>query len=174
MAGRWLLKIGLMGLACLCLTGCGYRFSGEGAGPKPGMQKIAIPVFENKTSEAGLETLFAGALRHQFLLRGSFQVVSNKEAEAVFHGRIIRIETMDLAHRTELETIVSRLFITLDIRCMDAKTGAVLWQDNNLIQYSNFLQDTNAITAYENRRRAEAVIARKVAERVHDRFVSNF
>ena len=174
MAGRWLIKITLMALACLYLTGCGYHFAGEGSGPKPGMQKIAIPVFENKTSESELETLFAGALRHQFLLHGSFQVVPSSEAEAVFRGRIIRIETMDLAHRTALETIESRLVITLDVRCIDAKTGAVLWQDNNLTQYGNYLQDSNAITAYENRRRAMAVIARKTAERIHDRFVSNF
>jgi hypothetical protein len=174
MAGRWLRRIGLMGLACLCLTGCGYRFTGEGSGPKPGMQRIAIPVFENRTSEAELETLFAGALRHQFLLRGAFQVVSSNEAEAVFRGRIIRIESIDLAHRTALETIESRLLITVDVRCIDAKTGAVLWQDNNLTQYSSYLQDPSAITAYENRRRAEAVIARKIAERIHDRFVSNF
>jgi hypothetical protein len=174
MAGRWLMRTSLIWLACLWVTGCGYHFAGEGSGPKPGMQRIAIPVFENKTSEAELETLFAGALRHQFLLRGPFQVVSNNEAEAVFRGRIIRIETMDLAHRTALETIESRLLIAVDVRCIDAKTGAVLWQDNNLIQYSNYLQDSNPITAYENRRRAMAIIARKIAERIHDRFVSNF
>jgi hypothetical protein len=138
------------------------------------MQKIAIPVFENRTSEAELETLFAGALRHQFLVRGPFQVVSSNEAEAVFRGRIIRLETMDLAHRTALATIESRLLITVDVRCIDAKTGAVLWQDNNLTQYSNYLQDPSAIVAYENRRRAEAVIAQKIAERIHDRFVSSF
>src|SRR4030042_5538643 len=94
MAGRWLMRISLIWLACLWGTGCGYHFAGEGSGPKPGLQKIAIPVFENKTSEAELETLFAGALRHQFLVRGPFQVVSSNEAEAVFRGRIIRIETM--------------------------------------------------------------------------------
>ncbi|HBZ56484.1 MAG TPA: hypothetical protein DEO88_13855 [Syntrophobacteraceae bacterium] len=174
MAGRWLVRIGLPLFMCLCFTGCGYHFAGEGSGPKPGMQKIAIPLFENKTSEAELETLFASALRHQFLLRGPFQIVSSKEAEAVFRGRVIRIETLDIAHRGVDSTLETRLLISVDVRCIDTKSGAVLWQDNNMVQYGNYLQDASAITAYENRRRAEAIIARKIAERIHDRFLSNF
>ncbi len=138
MAGRWLIRIALVWVACLWLTGCGYHFAGEGSGPKPGMQKIAIPVFENKSSEAELETLFAGALRHEFMVRGTFQVVSTNEAEAVFRGRIIRLMTTELAHQRRIKPSRARLFITVDVRCVDTKTGAVLWQDNNLTQYSNF------------------------------------
>jgi hypothetical protein len=174
MAGRWLIRIASVWVACLWLTGCGYHFAGEGSGPKPGMQKIAIPVFENKSSEAELETLFAGALRHEFMVRGTLQVVSTSEAEAVFRGRITRLITTELAHQQPNSTLETRLFIAVDVRCVDTKTGAVLWQDNNLAQQAAFFQDPNPIVAWENRRRAMATIARRMAERIHDRFMSNF
>jgi hypothetical protein len=174
MAGKGLARSALAGIACLWLVGCGYHFAGEGPGPKPGLQKIAIPVFENKTSEAELETLFAGALRHEFMVRGSYRIVPAAEAEAVFRGRIIRLYTTELAHAAPEATIESRVYIVLDVRCIDTKTGAVLWQDNNLLEFAAYLQSTDPIVAYEGRRRAEASIARKLAERIHDRFLSNF
>jgi len=174
MAGKRLARIASIWVACLWLAGCGYHFAGEGPGPKPGLQKIAIPVFENKSSEAELETLFAGALRHEFMVRGSYQIVPVAQAEAVFRGRIIRLFTTELAHRQPEETIETRVYIVLDVRCLDTKTGAVLWQDNNLSEFASFLQNPNPILSYEGRRRAEASIARKLAERIHDRFLSNF
>ncbi len=174
MARKGLARIASIWVACLWLAGCGYHFAGEGPGPKPGLQKIAIPVFENKTSEAELETLFAGALRHEFMVRGSYQIVPVAEAEAVFRGRVISISTAELAHTGPEVTIETRLFITLDVRCVDAKTGAVLWQDNGLSEFGTYLQNPNPIVAYEGRRRAEATVARKLAERIHDRFLSNF
>jgi hypothetical protein len=174
MAGKWLARIAGVGIVCLWLAGCGYHFAGEGPGPKPGLEKIAIPVFENKSSEAELETLFAGALRHEFMVRGTYRIVPTAEAEAVFRGRIMRLYTTELAHREPEDTIETRIYITLDIRCVDTKTGAVLWQDNNLSEFSSFLQHRDPILAYQDRRRAEAIIARRVAERIHDRFLSNF
>ena len=174
MAGKWLARSALAGIACLWLVGCGYHFAGEGPGPKPGLQKIAIPVFENKTSEAELETLFAGALRHEFMVRGSYRIVPVAEAEAVFRGRIIRLYTTELAHAAPEATIESRVYIVLDVRCIDTKTGAVLWQDNNLLEFAAYLHPSDPILSFEGRRRAEASIARKLAERIHDRFLSNF
>ena len=76
----------------LCLASCGYHFSGEGAGPKPGLTYIAIPVFENKTSEPNAGAIFAGALRQEFIRKGNMKVVPVEEAEAVFKGTITSID----------------------------------------------------------------------------------
>ena len=108
------------------------------------------------------------------MVRGAYQIVPVAQAEAVFRGRIIRLFTTELAHRQPEETIETRVYIVLDVRCLDTKTGAVLWQDNNLSEFASFLQNPNPILSYEGRRRAEASIARKLAERIHDRFLSNF
>jgi hypothetical protein len=174
MAGKQLLGLVYACVLVLALGGCGYRFAGEGPGPKPGLQRIAIPVFENNTAEAELETLFAGALRHEFILRSPFQLVPTDEAEAVFRGRITRLFTTPIAHTGPETTIETRVYITVDIRCQDTKTGAILWQDNALTYYNKYLQNPNPIVAYENRRRAEAAIARDISIRIHDRFLSNF
>jgi hypothetical protein len=162
-------------LAITLLTGaCGYRFAGEGVGPRPSLQRIAIPVFENSTSESGLETLLASDLRHEFILRSRFQVVPVEQSEAVFRGHIIKLYTADIAHRQAEQTIESRIYITLDIRCEDTRTGEILWQDRSLTYFKEYLHTADPMITYANRRRAEAVIARDLAVRIHDRFLSNF
>jgi hypothetical protein len=161
-------------VAALLCTACGYRLTGEGLGPRPELRRIAIPVFENSTSEAGLETVLASDLRQQFILRSRFQVVPVEQSEAVFRGHIIKLYTTDIAHRQAEQTIESRVYITLDIRCEDPRTGEVLWQDRNMTYFKEYLHTADPMVTYANRRRAEAVIARDLAVRIHDRFLSNF
>jgi hypothetical protein len=69
-----------------CLVSCGYHFSGEGMGPKPGLTKIAIPVFENKTTEPDAGAIFAGALRQTFMQKGCMKVVPVEE-DVILKGK---------------------------------------------------------------------------------------
>lgn len=162
-------------LAVLILaTGCGYHFTGEGAGPRPGLKNISIPVFENGTSEPDLGSLFAGALRTEFIQKGQMQVVPLDQAEVVFRGRIKDVYSSAVAHHGAQVTIESRLYVSLDIRCVDIKTGAVLWKDPNFSYFRVYLDDSNPIVAFDNRREALDFLARETAVRIHDRFLSNF
>lgn len=161
-------------LLLLLAGGCGYHFSGQGEGPRPGLKTIAIPVFENETAEADLGSLFAGALRHEFLQKGSLQVVPVDQAEAVFRGRITGMFTTEVSHRTVEETIETRLYVILDIRCVDPHNGTVLWQDPKLSYYKLFIQAKDPINSFDNRRQALQFLATEMAIRIHDRFLSNF
>jgi outer membrane lipopolysaccharide assembly protein LptE/RlpB len=163
-----------MAASLLLAVGCGYHFSGEGAGPRPGLKRIAIPVFENETAEPDLGSLFAGALRRQFMQRGGMVVVPSEQAEAVFKGRVIGLHASAVSHREVEQTIETRLYATLEIRCVDAKNGAVLWQDPKLIYYKVFTQATDPMASFDNRRQALAYLAEEMAIRIHDRFLSNF
>lgn len=163
---------------------CGYHFSGEGSGPRPGLDTIAIPVFENNTSEPELGAIFAGELRNQFMERGPMRVVPVEAADAVIKGRIIDIHQQAVAHRsferrfeTKL-TIESRLYVTVDVRCEDGK-GKILWRDPHLIYYKVYRQNPNPqlpdpIVNFDSRQLALEGIAHEMAVRIHDRLLSNF
>jgi len=158
----------------LLAAACGYHFSGEGAGPRPGLKRIAIPVFENQTAEPDLGSLFAGALRRQFLQKGNLVVVPSEQAEAVFKGRVTGLYTSEVAHRKAEETVETRLYVTLDVRCVDANNGTVLWQDPKFMFYKVFTQAKDPMVSFDNRRQALAFLAEEMAIRIHDRFLSNF
>ena len=153
---------------------CGYHFTGEGPGPRPGLRYVAIPVFENRTSEPDLGSIFAGALRQEFITKGQLQVVSLDQAEAVFRGRITSISSAAVAHREAEETIQTRLYVTLEIRCVDVRDGKVLWQDPQFTYYQVFLQNRDPNVSFDNRRATLDYLAREMSVRIHDRFLSNF
>lgn len=164
----------LSAVSFLLFNGCGYHFSGEGEGPLPGLERIAIPLFENETAESDLESIFAGALRREFMMKGRIQVVPEDQAGAVFRGKLTSIFTSELAHRSVEETIESRVYVTLNISCHDTRTKDIVWQDNQFTFYEEYFQNDDPIIAYENRRRALEMIAQEMAVRIHDRFLSRF
>jgi hypothetical protein len=117
--------------------------------------------------------------------KGNLVVVSSDEAEMIFKGRVTDLRTSSVAHRsiernfdTQL-TIETRLFATLDIRCVDAKDGSIIWQDRNYSYHTVYRQvpdllNPDPIVGYDNRRRALDFLAKEMSIRIHDRFLSNF
>ncbi len=170
--------------AGLFLTACGYHFSGEGEGPKPGLKYIAVPVFENRTSEPNLGAIIAGALRHEFIRKGPMQVVPVEDAEAVFKGTVLSIFVAPVAHHPNQSiastqvTLENRVYVTVDVRCEEKKTGKVIWRSP--IQYYKVYQVgdnspiPNPLSGFESRGAILGVIANEMAVRIHDRFLSNF
>jgi len=168
----------------LCLASCGYHFSGEGPGPKPGLVNIAIPVFDNKTAEPDLGAIFAAALRQEFMQRGKMKVVPVEDAQAVFVGTVRTISAYAVARQavnvvSERLAVENRMFVTLDIRCEEAKTHKILWRDpaftySKVYQVNNNPNQPNPIIGFENREAALHYMAREMSERIHDRFLSNF
>ena len=184
MVGRNIKLIPVISAVLICLASCGYHFSGEGEGPKPGLMYIAIPVFENKTSEPNAGAIFAGALRQEFIRKGDMKVVPVEEAEAVFKGTITNISILPSAHNavnlvSNRVTVENRLFMTLDIRCEDKKTHKILWRDPafryfKVYQLNDNTPQLDPITGYENRQAALDFMAGEMSTRIHDRFLSNF
>ena len=177
--------IAVLAILSTFLASCGYHFSGEGEGPKPGLVYIAIPVFENKTSEPDLGALFAGALRRQFMQKGNMKVVPVDEAEAVFRGTIKNIHVTSVAHNpsdvVSLRVSVEyRVYVTLDVRCEEKQSKKVLWSAPAFQYYKVYRSVSgdplhpDPIGGYENRRTALEFLASEMATRLHDRFLSNF
>jgi hypothetical protein len=167
--------INLLLLTTLLLpVSCGYHFTGEGAGPRPGLRAVAIPVFENNTSEPDLGSIFAGALRREFITKGQLQVVQVDQAEAIFRGRMTNIYTSAVAHREAEATIQTRLYVTMEIRCVAVRDGADIWQDLSFTYYQTFIQAADPNVSFTNRRAALEFLAQQMSIRIHDRFLSNF
>ena len=184
MGARNLKRILIISSITKCLVSCGYHFSGEGQGPKPGLRCIAIPIFENKTTEPDAGAIFAGALRQEFIRKGSMKVVPIEDAEAVFKGTIKNISILAVAHQpvnvvSNRVTLENRLYVTLDIRCEEKKSHKTLWADPLFTYFKVYEVSDNPlqpdpIAGFENRQAALGFLAREMSTRIHDRFLSNF
>jgi len=192
MIGRNLKLMPVISAMLICLASCGYHFSGEGAGPKlsgegagpkPGLTYIAIPVFENKTSEPNLGAKIAEALSQEFILNSKMKVVPVEEAEAVFKGTVTTIRIIPVGHAAvsgvaNQITTENLLFLTADIRCEEKKTHKILWRGglsvHQVYQTNNNARQLEPVTGFENRQAALDFLAQDMSKRVHDAFLANF
>jgi hypothetical protein len=71
------------------LSACGYHFEGGGELPA-GVRNVFVGVFENRTSETGLENIFTNDLINEFTRSKRF--AGREKAEAVLSGVIFLTE----------------------------------------------------------------------------------
>ncbi|MEJ5299402.1 MAG: LPS assembly lipoprotein LptE [Thermodesulforhabdaceae bacterium] len=158
-------------LVAITAGGCGYQIVGTEKLASRGVYAVAVPVFDNRTTEPEAEFIFTEALRQEFLKRGGVKLTDVKNADVIFRGKIIRLAATDVAHNRFNQAIESRFFVTVDVRCEDRRTGKILWQDNQLTFSRSYPYGTTAFDSYQGRRAALEYIAQQIAERIYDRFM---
>ncbi len=73
-------KLGLLAAAVLA-SACGYRFTARGGELPGGVRTAYVPMFQNRTPEAGAEALFTAAMRGELSRAG-------REGEAASDARL--------------------------------------------------------------------------------------
>jgi hypothetical protein len=80
-------------LAALLLGGCaGYTLGPIKPTPMKEVHKIAVHSFTNETLEPRLEMLLANAVIKQIQQDGTYQVVADKDADAILQGNVMELD----------------------------------------------------------------------------------
>lgn len=124
-------------LSLVLLTGCGYQFRVEGAGPTIGgasaaassspPPRVVIRTLENKSFEPNLEVRLTNYIRHEFSSGSGAQVVSDSEAaDLVLSGLILSVilPTLSFTQNTTLET---RAEVVVAVKVEETRTKRVVW-----------------------------------------------
>ncbi|MEZ4754495.1 MAG: LPS assembly lipoprotein LptE [Bdellovibrionota bacterium] len=118
----------------LFLSSCGYTFQGSGSILPPDIQKVAIPISENFTSQPGVALQLTESLRDRFDRYGVITVVDKvSEADAVLNSKVLKIsqEARSVTSNTEqalqYETIMT---IAAELK---RTTGPVLWRNPEMM-----------------------------------------
>ena len=79
----------LLFLCSLVLAGgCTYSFRGQTAGD---IQSIAVPAFENESTEFGIAETLTDELIRGFQRDGTLKIRSDEQADAILIGRVLRV-----------------------------------------------------------------------------------
>lgn len=167
------LKTSLCLLACLILAGCGYRFSGGGELPG-GIKTLSIGVFDNRTSEIGLETWIANDLINQFIRFDSVRLTDADDADAALTGIIKSVRSVTISHSTPNTPAERRIQATLDVK-LTSSGGEVLWSILGLTAYETYqVQRGDKSGTEKNKKSALATLSTRVAERIYYQLTDNF
>ena len=162
---------------------CGYRMARFDNPELEGFATIAIPYFENKTYEPGLDAIFTYAFNDKFIENGRLQVVAVDEADLVLRGMIKKVDYDSLAMTPDKRALEWRVWVTTAVVVEERKTGRVLWKRGSIRygeEYRTSDQTERAGTTdnlqldQADKRRAFQDLAADMAEQVHDGLMQGF
>ncbi len=125
-------------LSLVLLSGCGYQFRVEGAGPTIGgaaatssstvpAPRLVVRTLENKSFEPNLEVRFTNYLRHEFSSGSGAQVVPDTEAaDLVLSGQILSVNLPTLSFSLTT-TFESRAEVMVMVKVEETRTKRVVW-----------------------------------------------
>ncbi len=160
-----------LGLLAAVVAGCGYSFLGT---LPDHIQTVAVPVFANKTGEPAVESFLTSAVVEAFSTNGRLRVVKREDADAVLEGEVIGYSVQSISYDSQANVRQYRLTVTMNLKLLDMKKSAVLFEEHNLREKADF-QVMNAVSQTISReetavRTAATEIARAIVSLTVNRF----
>ena len=163
-------RLGVVALLVVSLWGCGYRPLGAAPADPQVRPSLAIPLFANRSTEVGLEAMFATALINAFAQTQAVKVVpGDREADLVLEGKVRSLANTSVAFDSITHSTVRRVTLIVDMTLRRKKGDKVLWKDTQTLQ-EDYVVDPNyhigEATKTEGIQRAAITLARRVLDKV--------
>jgi Lipopolysaccharide-assembly len=163
-------RLGVVGIIIISLWGCGYRPMGAAPLNPHDRPTLAIPLFGNRSTEVGLEAVFAQELINAFAQTKAVKVVpGDRDAEYVLQGKIRSLDNSSVAYDSVTQSTVRRVTLRVELTLRRTKGDKVIWKDTQVLA-EDYVVDPNyhagEATRSEGIRRAAVTLARRVLDKV--------
>lgn len=111
----------------IVISGCGY-YSFSGSTLPPHLRTIAIPIFENRTTEFGIPEDLTDALIDKFTEDNSLKVLDRRAADSMIEGIILSVREQAGAYTVQEQVKEIRIYIRIQAKFEDIKKNAVMWE----------------------------------------------
>lgn len=143
------LKI-IISLALLIFLSCGYySTSGRTAGD---IKKIAVPYFENETSEPDIEIEITQKIIDGLIKDITLKVVSEGEADAILEGKVIEYKNVPFTfseNTGEIQAEQYRLIIGLSVSLFNKKQNDYIWEAKKITAHGDYFLESTTDQTYE-------------------------
>lgn len=138
------------------------------------LKSVAIPAFQNATSDYTLQQELTDAVVTRFVQDNHLRIVDEHTADAVVRGKIIGYKNSVFGFSTETRAQEYRVTITVSVVFKDQVKNREIWNEPNLVKTANYyVQDVPGQTAKtELDGRKEAV--QKLADEILSRSVESW
>ena len=156
------------------MTGaCGYRFSGSGGYPD-NVQKIFIEVFENRTSNIGIERIVTNQLVFEFTRQRQKSLATDPQnADATLKGVIRSVSTRTIS-RVDTEIASEReVIMSVDLRLVN-RGGEVIWAARGISGRQAYDVTESKIENDRNENEAIEQLSERISERIFSQLTDDF
>jgi hypothetical protein len=107
------------------VSGCTYSFRGQTAGA---IKSIAVPTFENESTEFGIGERVTDELIRAFQKDGTLRITTPDQADAILKGRILRVEDAPYTARADQTVQEYQFSMSCVIELVKGGSEEPLWQ----------------------------------------------
>lgn len=172
---RWgtLQRVGVAAITTV-LVACGYHFTGGGSLPA-GVTQVFVPIFENRSSVSGLESLFTNDLMYEFTRTRKESIAKNQvSADGILRGTIVTL-TVENISRASVTVATQRRVTGIVKLQMESQDGRTIWASGDIVEsFTYSVVNGNKTATDQNKLDAIAVISKKTAESAFARFTDDF
>ena len=133
------------------------------------LKTVAIPVFENGTTEYTLEQEVTDAVIARFVADNHLKVVDERSANAIIKGRIILYKNAVFGFNQAAQAQEYRVTISVSVVFKDLVKNREIWKDPEITKYANYyvqaVPGDSAHTELQGRQQAVAKIADEILSR---------
>ena len=133
------------------------------------LKTIAIPVFENGTTENSLEQDITQAVVDRFVQDNHLKVVGERAANALLRGRVTQYRNSVFGFSATEQASEYRVTISVAITMKDLVKNRELWKDDDLVKTTNYfvvdVPGQKAKTELDGRKEAIQKIADEIVAR---------
>ncbi len=158
-------------LAALLPAGCGS--STRGSLPDH-IKTVAVPVFENRTREPGVESAITSGVVNALTDGGRVKVVPPDQADAILEGDVVAYSLDGLAFDRNANVRAYRLRLVPNVEFRDVRRSALLWREEGLERTSDFQVEGQVSDTVARGQGAVLQVASEIGRKVVNLAVDRF
>jgi len=166
-APSWPRRLLAMSILAAAVGGCGYTTTT--ALLPSHIKKVAIPVFENTTSEYNLEREITDEVIARFVADNHVKIVDERSADAVIHGKVTSYKNSVFGFSAAERSQEYRVTIGLEVSFKDQVKNREMWADPEMVKTANYyvqpVPGDTARTEVDGRKQAIKKIADEILSR---------
>jgi hypothetical protein len=154
------------------LAGCSY--SPNPALFPPHLKTLAVPVFENRTTEPNLDQEVTQAVVNRFVANNRLRVVSEGEADLVVSGAVVGYTNSVFGFNAREQAQEYQVAVTVAVRVKDRVKNREMWADDRLVRTSNYFVVTTPGQQVQDQVTARQDAIDKIGEAVINKTVEGW
>lgn len=159
----------VLALAAACACACSCAYTVRTTSLPPHLRTVAVPVFENGTTEYTLEQEITEAVISRFVQNNALRVVDERSANCVVRGRVTQYRNAVFGFSEQTRAQEYRVTIAVSVTFKDLVKNREIWAEENLVKTANYyVQDVPgqpARTEQDGRKEAIQKIADEIVTR---------
>ena len=159
-------------LLALLLGGCSYS-------PNPALfpthlRTIAVPVFQNRTTQPALEEEVTTAIVNRFIRDSKLRVVSEDQADLVITGGVRAYSNAVFGFNAREQAQEYQVAVTVVVTVRDRVKNREMWKDDSLVRTANYFVTASPGQEPQTEAQGRASAVDKVADAILNRTVETW